>query len=236
MSRQRILVVDDDETILNLLRVNLTNDGFEVVAARSGNEALNKVETTLPNLAILDLMLPGMSGFELSRRLQKYVEVPVIMLTAVADEHTIVQGLENYADDYINKPFRYPELRARVNRLLSRINNALLDSGGELLVDDGLSINFARHTAVVSGKQIHLSPIESRLLFCLIQNEGKVVTNDILLRRAWNYQDEGGLESLWVRMSTLRRKLGDTVEPTRYVITERGVGYRFGVTISSGVK
>lgn len=236
MSRQRILVVDDDETILNLLRVNLTNDGFEVVAARSGNEALNKVEASLPNLAILDLMLPGMSGFELSRRLQKYVEVPVIMLTAVADEHTVVQGLENYADDYINKPFRYPELRARINRILTRVNNNLFDSGGELFVDERLLINFARHTALVDGKQIHLSPIESRLLFCLIQNEGKVVTNDQLLRRAWNYQDEGGLESLWVRMSTLRRKLGDTTEPARYIITERGVGYRFGVPLTTGAK
>ena len=235
MAKQRILVVDDDETILNSLRLSLTNDGFEVIAAHSGSEALSKVERTLPQLAILDLMLPGMSGFELSKRLQRYIEIPVIMLTAVTDEETVVQGLEQYADDYINKPFRYAELRARINRILSRANEVSLSSSDDIVVDNNLVINFARHSVVVGQRNVHLSPIESRLLYCLVKGGGRVVSNESLLRRGWNYQDDGDIESLWVRMSSLRRKLGDIEEPPRYIITERGVGYRFGVPIM-GVK
>ncbi len=235
MTKQRILVVDDDETILNSLRLSLTNDGFEVIAAHSGSEALSKVERAIPQLAILDLMLPGMSGFELSRRLQRYVEIPIIMLTAVDDEATVVQGLEQYADDYINKPFRYAELRARINRILSRTGEASLNSSDDIVVDGTLTINFARHVVLVNDKNVHLSPIESRLLYCLVKGGGRVVTNEVLLRRGWNYQMDGDVESLWVRMSSLRRKLGDTEEPPRYIITERGVGYRFGVPIA-GIK
>ncbi len=231
MVKQRILVVDDDETILNSLRLSLTNDGFEVIAAHSGSEALSKVEQALPQLAILDLMLPGMSGFELSKRLQRYVEIPVIMLTAVTDEGTVVQGLEQYADDYINKPFRYAELRARINRILSHSNEVLLSNSEDIVVDDDLTINFAQHTVVIHKRNVHLSPIESRLLYCLVKGGGRVITNESLLRRGWNHQDDGDVESLWVRMSSLRRKLGDIEEPPRYIITERGVGYRFGVPL-----
>ncbi len=235
MAKQRILVVDDDETILNSLRLSLTNDGFEVIAAHSGSEALSKIERILPQLAILDLMLPGMSGFELSKRLQRYIEIPVIMLTVVADEETVVQGLEQYADDYINKPFRYAELRARINRVLSRANEVSLSSSDDIVVDNNLTINFARHAVMIGDRSVHLSPIESRLLYCLVKGGGRVISNESLLRRGWNYQDDSDVESLWVRMSSLRRKLGDIEEPPRYIITERGVGYRFGVPLI-GVK
>ena len=221
----RILAVDDDESILAVLRVRLEQDGFEVQVARTGYEALAIAAATPPDLALVDLRLPGMDGFEFSRRLLQLVEIPIIMLTAVADEGTVVEGLERFAEDYVNKPFRYPELRARISRVLGR--RAPDPTTSRLVIDEELTVDLARRTVWVNGNPQRLSPIEARLLVTLLQNRGRVVPQAALLRRAWGNLNEGDPDSLWVRMRNLRRKIGDTGNPPRYVVTERGVGYRF---------
>ncbi|HMA37244.1 MAG TPA: response regulator transcription factor [Chloroflexia bacterium] len=225
MKLMRILAIDDDESILAFLRVRLEQDGFEVLQARSGAEGLELAATTLPDLALVDLRLPGMDGFEFSRRLLQIAEIPIIMLTAVADEQTVVEGLERYAEDYVNKPFHYPELRARISRVLAR--RAPDPTNIRLIIDEHLTVDLPRRTVWVDGEPQRLSPIEARLLSTLLQNRGRVVPQDALLRRAWGTMNEGDPDSLWVRMRNLRRKIGDVVNPPRYVLTERGVGYRF---------
>jgi DNA-binding response OmpR family regulator len=225
MKFMRILAVDDDESTLAFLRVRLEQDGFEVSVARTGTEALEIAATLMPDLALVDLRLPGMDGFELSRRLLQISEIPIIMLTAVADEQTVVEGLERYAEDYVNKPFHYPELRARITRVLSRRTPD--PTAGRMVIDEHLTIDLPRRTVWVDGTPQRLSPIETRLLATLVQNRGRVVPQDALLRRAWGHLNEGEPDSLWVRMRNLRRKIGDGANPPRYVLTERGVGYRF---------
>ncbi|HUS14688.1 MAG TPA: response regulator transcription factor [Chloroflexia bacterium] len=221
----RILAVDDDESILAFLRVRLEQDGFEVMPARSGAEGLELARATLPDLALVDLRLPGMDGFEFSRRLLQIADLPIIMLTAVSDEQTVVEGLERYAEDYVNKPFHYPELRARITRVLARRSPE--PTGARLVVDEHLTVDLPRRTVWVDGRPQRLSPIEARLLATLLQNRGRVVPQDALLRRAWGHLNEGEPDSLWVRMRNLRRKIGDAANPPHYVLTERGVGYRF---------
>lgn len=221
----RILVVDDDESIQAVLRVRLEQDGYEVVQARNGYEALDLVTTRPPNLALVDLRMPGIDGFEFSRRLLDICDVPIIMLTAVADEQVVVEGLERYAEDYVNKPFRYPELRARIGRVLAR--RAPDPAASRLIIDEHLMVDLPRRTVWVDGESQRLSPIESRILGTLLQNRGRVVPQAALLRRAWAGSSEGDPDSLWVRIRNLRRKLGDAANPPHYVLTERGVGYRF---------
>jgi DNA-binding response OmpR family regulator len=225
MKLMRILAVDDDESILAVLRVRLEQDGFEVMVARTGNEGLELASVAVPDLALVDLRLPGMDGFEFSRRLLQISEIPIIMLTAVADEQTVVEGLERYAEDYVNKPFHYPELRARISRVLTR--RAPDPTNSRLVIDEHLTVDLPRRTVWVDGDPQRLSPIEARLLGTLLQNRGRVVPQDALLRRAWGHLNEGEPDSLWVRMRNLRRKIGDAANPPRYVLTERGVGYRF---------
>ncbi len=228
----RILVVDDDDAIQAVLRVRLEQDGFEVMQARTGYEGLDMARLQPPHLALVDLRLPGMDGFEVSRRLLEISDVPIIMLTAVADERTVVEGLERYAEDYVNKPFRYPELRARIGRVLTRRSPDPITA--RLIIDEHLTVDLPRRTVWVDGDARRLSPIEARLLGCLLQNRGRVVPQAALLRRAWGSNSEGDPDSLWVRVRNLRRKLGDLATPPSYVLTERGVGYRFAPTGGDG--
>jgi two-component system KDP operon response regulator KdpE len=221
----QILAVDDDESILAFLRVRLEQDGFEVSTYRTGPEALEAAGSRLPDLALVDLRLPGIDGFEFSRQLLQMGDVPIIMLTAVADEETVVAGLERYAEDYVNKPFHYPELRARISRVLGRRGTD--PTNARVVIDEHLTVDIPRRTVWVDGDAQRLSPIEARLLATLLQNRGRVVPQEVLLRRAWAAGDEGEPDSLWVRMRNLRRKIGDAGNPPRYVLTERGVGYRF---------
>lgn len=226
-SRWRILLVDDDTIIRRTLASNLMSDDFEVLTAGSGAEALELVENTWPDLAVLDLMMPGMSGFELSDRLRRYVDIPVIMLTSISDEATVVEGLELHADDYVNKPFRYPELRARINNLLAKAYEGGLHPGELIVIDDDISVNFGQHMLVKRGQQMALEPIELRILYLLLQTPAQPVATTTLLRKAWGVGEEGEQSSLWVRIRSLRIKLEDDPSQPRYLKTVRGIGYVF---------
>ncbi|PLS83417.1 MAG: DNA-binding response regulator [Chloroflexi bacterium] len=228
MSKWRLLVADDDVVVRRSLEAGLLADGFEVVTAQDGESALEKVNQRWPDAAILDLMMPDMTGFELAERLRRTVEIPILILTSITDEQTTIKGLEQYADDYMHKPFSYGVLRARLNRLLARFYEGGLHPGERVVVDDYLTVDFGHRLMWVAGEQIALTPIEARILFLLMQRPGTIVPSATLLRKAWGAGEEGDPDSLWVRIRKLRNKLEPHGATPRYIHTQRGVGYRFG--------
>jgi DNA-binding response OmpR family regulator len=228
MNLPTILVVDDDPHKLRLVRQSHESEGFEVSTAVTGQQALNKLTRELPNLAIVDLKLPDIDGFEVCRRIQQYAIVPVIMLTGVDNTETIVDGLNRYAEDYIVKPFNARELAARVRRVLRRFGDVQTNgSSAEIVVDDMLKINFGQHWADVQGRHQELTPTESKLLHMLVRHAGQVLTTDSLLARVWSPEEEVYVEGLRVHIRRLREKIEPDPSKPIYILTERGVGYRF---------
>jgi two-component system KDP operon response regulator KdpE len=232
MTKWRLLIADDDLVVRRSLEASFLADGFDVVTAPDGETALEKVNQRWPDIAVLDLMMPDMTGFQLSDRLRRSVEIPVIILTSISDEETTIRGLEEHADDYINKPFSYPILRARVNRLLARYYEGGLHPGERVVVDQHLTVDFGHRLVWVDGKQVALTPIEARILYLLMQNANTIVPTATLLRKAWGFGEEGDPESLWVRIRKLRNKIEPEADSQRYIHTERGVGYRFNRSTS----
>ncbi|MBE7549507.1 MAG: response regulator transcription factor [Anaerolineales bacterium] len=227
---QRILVVDDDPTIVRLVRDKLDYTGFEVLVATSGQQALEIIERRgLPHLAIVDVMMPGMDGFEFCRIVQQFSDLPVIMLTAVDEEETIIRGLEYFAEDYVTKPFSPRELVARVRRVLRRIGNFAYTLDRVTRVDDHLAVDFTHQQALIDGQPIAFTPLETKLLYILMRNAGQTVTTDFFLRRLWP-REEVLEDTLRVHIHRLRQKIETTPAQPRYIITERGVGYSFPVT------
>jgi DNA-binding response OmpR family regulator len=225
-SQTRVLIVDDDPDLLFTLEAQLEADGYRVQAAPNGRAALALAERRLPHLAVLDLVMPGMGGFELARRLRRLGDVPVILLTALDDEETKVKGLEEYAQDYVTKPFSYRELHARIKRVLERTRAAAEPESAVLDLDGELRVDFARRQVLRTGQEpVRLTPTEVRLLQLLARNRGQVLPSTLLLDRAW--PDGGGsVPALWEYVRRLRQKLGDDPEAPHYLESERGIGYR----------
>jgi DNA-binding response OmpR family regulator len=224
---QRVLVVDDDPAILRLVGDALDRAGFQVIRAASGQRALDAIERHgLPHLAVVDINMPGMDGFELCRTVQEFSDLPVIMLTAIDEEETVIRGIESYAEDYITKPFSPRELVARVRRVLRRIGDFAYTHDPLMRVDDHLSVDFAHQQAVVDGQRIELTPTETKILYILMRNAGRTVTNDFLLRRVWPLE-EVFEDTLRVHVHRLRKKIEVIPSQPRYITTERGTGYRF---------
>ena len=230
MSTQtRILIADDDPDLLFTLTAQLEADGYAVQAAPNGHAAQNLAERALPHLAVLDLVMPGMDGFELARRLKRLGDVPIIMLTALDDEESKVKGLELYAEDYVTKPFSYRELQARIRRVLERTWPAG-DEATVLTLDGGVQIDFMRRQIVRPGAEpVRLTPTEARLLQLLARNRGQILPNALLLDRAWP-DGRGSAQALWEYVRRLRHKLGDDPEAPIYLQSERGIGYRLRTT------
>jgi DNA-binding response OmpR family regulator len=220
-----LLLVDDDPEILSSLSIHLNADGYRVLRAASGAEALAAIGKELPSLAIVDLMMPGMDGFETSRRIKRRADIPILILTAVESEETKVQAIELYADDYLTKPFSYAELAARVGRILKRAWPAGPPASAER-VDESLTVDFARQSVQVHGETRRLSPTEARLLHLLYANAGRILPNELILDRIWP-DAEGEMSYLWEYIRRLREKLGDDPAAPRYIASERGIGYRF---------
>ena len=224
---QRILVVDDDPEVVRLVSLRLEQAGYEVLTANSGQQALDVVHRHgLPHLAVVDIRMPGMDGFELCRLVQQYCDLPIIFLTAVDEEDTVIQGIERYAEDYVTKPFRARELVARVQRVLRRIGDFAYTLAPLTQIDDDLAIDFVHQQAVVCGKDVALTPTETKLLYILMRNAGHIVTTDFLLRRLWPLE-EVFEDALRVHVHRLRHKIEPVPGQPRYVLTERGIGYRF---------
>jgi two-component system KDP operon response regulator KdpE len=226
-ANRRILVVDDEERMVRFIRLNLEHDGFEAVEAFDGQQAMDRLRETLPDLVLLDVMLPDIDGFEVLRLIRESNDVPVIMLTAKGEEDDRVQGLELGADDYVTKPFSPRELVSRVRAVLRRTDSARSQSSGAIEVDDRLKIDFDRREVWVEGELIKLRPTEYRLLYHLVQNAGWVISHDQILAKVWGYEyrDEPHYVRLYVNY--LRQKLEKDPANPKYILTERGVGYRF---------
>ncbi len=220
-----VLVVEDEPDIRALIVHHLTRDGFRCRTAGSGPEALQSIRRAAPDLVVLDLMLPGLDGLEVCRRLRgdpASSAIPVIMLTAKADEVDRVVGLEIGADDYLAKPFSPKELVARVRAVLRRARRA---PGGAPLAVGGIGLDVARHEASVGGTALALTPKEFDLLLALMQAAGRVLSREHLLHRVWGYARADEIESrtIDVHVRRLRAKLGDE---GRRITTVKGVGYR----------
>jgi two-component system KDP operon response regulator KdpE len=224
---RRVLVVDDEERMVRFIRLNLEHDGFRVETAYNGTQALDKVRSALPDLVLLDVMMPDIDGFEVLRTIREVSSVPVIMLTAKGEEDDRVRGLELGADDYVTKPFSPRELVSRVRAVLRRTETSSGPAHGAIQVDERLKIDFDRREVWVEDKLVKLRPTEYRLLYHLVQNAGWVLTHDQLLAKVWGYeyQDEPHYVRLYINY--LRQKLEEDPANPKYILTERGVGYRF---------
>ncbi len=223
----QVLVVDDETRMIDFIRLNLELEGFKVFAAGNGVEALDMVRKYILDLIILDIMMPQLDGFETLRMLREFSTVPVIMLTAKGEEEDKVRGLELGADDYVTKPFGARELVSRVKAVLRR-TQTVVDPGGAILrIDDRLSVDFNRREVIVEGEHIKLRPTEYRLLYHLIENAGWTVPHEQLLAKVWGYEYRDETHYVRLYINYLREKIEKDPSNPKYILTERGIGYRF---------
>lgn len=227
---EKILVVEDEVALSETLVYNLERQGYEVVTAMDGNEALNLARTQKPDLIVLDLMLPGIGGLEITRILRKESSIPILILTAQGEEIDRVLGLELGADDYMPKPFSMRELLARVKAILRRIQldqNGNEDVSKDILVFDNLKIDDRKHEVYLDNSPLKLKPKEYDLLLYLCRHAGQVLTRSQILEQVWGWDFSGGTRTVDVHVRWLREKIeADSTNPTR-IITVHGVGYRF---------
>lgn len=229
--RPALLLVDDDPTLLSVLSRRMAREGYEVVSASSGPQALRLLEQRWPALLIIDLMMPGMDGFELAARVKRIADLPIIVLSALDASEAKVRALESYAEDYVTKPFDPDELVARVQRVLQR---AASGRSGVVLDDGELEIDLVRRRVTRSGTSTPLTPTEARLLHLLLGQLDRTVTTDSLLDRVWSESDGADPSYVWVTVRRLRRKIEADPDRPRFLLTERGVGYRLVSTPQAG--
>ncbi|MBE9470747.1 MAG: response regulator transcription factor [Chloroflexi bacterium] len=225
--RELVLVVDDEPRMTRFIRMNLELEGYRVIEAHNGLQALDKVRTNLPALVILDAMMPELDGFETLEILRETSSIPVIMLTVRADEEDKVRGLELGADDYVTKPFSTRELVSRVKAVLRRTQSPMAQAQGILRIDDHLSVDLDSQHVIVEGQRIKLRPTEFRLLYHLIENAGWIVPHETLLAKVWGHEYREEIHYLRLYVTYLRKKIEPDPSHPRYIFTERGVGYRF---------
>ena len=225
--RRKILVVDDEERMVHFIRLNLEHDGFLVIDAFNGKEALRQLRGESPDLILLDVMMPGLDGFEVLQMIREVSKIPVLMLTAKGEEDDRIRGLELGADDYITKPFSPREMVSRVKAVLRRTESSSGSMHGVIEVDSRLKMDFDRREIWLEGKIVKLRPTEYRLLYHLVQNAGWVVTHDQILTQVWGYEYRDEPHYVRLFINYLRKKLEEDPSSPKYILTERGVGYRF---------
>ncbi len=225
-SGKTVLVVDDESRMVEFIAMNLELEGFRVVRAANGSEALEKASREHPDLVLLDIMMPEMDGFETLEGLRETSSVPVIFLTAKNEEVDRIKGLDLGADDYITKPFSPRELVSRIRAVLRRTEPAAVTTS-EIVVDSELRVNFDQRKVIVRGQEVRLRPTEYRLLYQLVTNAGKLLTHEVLLSRVWGaeYRDEDQYVRLYI--TYLRQKIEKDSKNPKYILSERGLGYRF---------
>jgi two-component system, OmpR family, KDP operon response regulator KdpE len=221
---RRILLVDDDPSLLVVLAEQLSDDGYEVATARDGQEALRRLDAGWPDLILLDLMMPKVDGLALAHRIKADADLPIIVLSAIDTADSKARLLDEVAEDYVSKPYHYPELRARVERVLRRLGDRIPRQS--LVLGPNLTLDLYRRAATVAGEEVRLTPTEARLLGALTANLGETVTTGMLLSRAWADTEEAEPSYVWVSMRRLRQKI--EVDPDRpvHLLTVRSVGYR----------
>ncbi|WP_018247522.1 response regulator [Orenia marismortui] len=224
----KILVVDDEVNIVELVKFNLEKEGYEVITAYDGEEAINKAKENNPNLIVLDLMLPKLDGFDVCRQIRKDNQLkrtPIIMLSAKGEEIDKILGLELGADDYVTKPFSPRELIARVKAVLRRIDSK--EEKTDKIIELGaIEVDLNKYRVEVNGSEINLTPKEFELLAILMTHPGQVFSRSYLLDELWGYDYHGGTRTVDVHIRRLRKKIGNHSEEEP-ILTVRGVGYKF---------
>jgi len=220
----RILIVDDDPNLLVILAEQLRADGYEVQTARDGDEALRRLNQSWPDLPIIDMLMARMDGLTLAREVKARADLPIIVLSAIDTADSKADLLEEVAEDYVTKPYHYPELRARIQRVLRRLGDRVPRQRLEL--GPKLALQLHRREAEVDGRAVTLTPTESRLLYALAANLGQTVTTETLLARGWADTEDADPSYVWVTMRRLRQKV--EVDPNKpvHLLTVRGIGYR----------
>jgi DNA-binding response OmpR family regulator len=227
VTEQTILVVDDEEAIAEAVRARLQSEGFQVVVAGDGPEAIGLCEQVHPDLVVLDLMLPGMDGLEVCRQIQRDRWVPVLMLTARTEEADKVAGFAVGADDYLTKPFSLRELVVRVRAILRRMERIGALPADEPIDRAGLAIDQARRTVALDGSYVQLTPLEFEILLTLARTPGVVFTREQLMDKVWGYRDYAGGRVVDSHVARIRRKMGEDGTEPRFIRTVHGVGYAF---------
>src|SRR2546421_6799555 len=228
MKKTTIVAADDDPQLLRLMTRNLQFEGYEVIPASNGQQALEEIEEQVPDLVLLDVMMPKMDGFNVCHRVREFSTVPIIIVTARGKDQDKVRGLDLGADDYLTKPFSVDELLARVRAVLRRTQFTAKDSSQGLQATatiGDLEIDYSQHLVKMAGREITLTPTEYRILAYLAQNAGRVLTQDLLLEHVWGGEYLGESHMLQVNMNRLRRKLEADPTHPRYLLTKVGVGY-----------
>ncbi|OPJ59098.1 response regulator transcription factor [Clostridium oryzae] len=229
MAEEKILVVDDEEHIVELIKFNLQNNGYNVLTASNGIDALKIAKSQVPQLVLLDLMLPGMDGYDVCKEIRKDMNIsntPIIMITARSEELDKILGLELGADDYVTKPFSVRELVARVKAVLRRTATQQFENSFKFA---NVSIDFQKHEVSKDGQKVELTLKEFELLEMLIKNKGRVMTRDFLLDKIWGYDYIGETRTVDVHIRHLRQKIEEDDKNPKFIETIRGVGYRFNL-------
>lgn len=227
MSGEKVLVVDDEINIIELIKFNLENNGYKVITASNGDEALKLARLEGPQLILLDLMLPGLDGYDLCKEIRQDVNLchtPIIMITAKSEEIDKILGLELGADDYITKPFSVREMLARIKAILRRTSLQHMEKVFEF---DNIHIDFEKHEVIRSNKKVDLTLKEFELLEILVKGKGRVVTREYLLDKVWGYEYVGETRTVDVHIRHLRQKIEKDDKNPQYIETVRGIGYRF---------
>ena len=221
---RRILLVDDDANLLVVLSEQLRDDGYDVATARDGQEALRRLDGGWPDLILLDLMMPRIDGLALAREIKAHADLPIIVLSAIDTADSKAHLLDEVAEDYVSKPYHYPELLARIERVLRRLGDRIPRQS--LVLGPNLTLDLHRKAATVGGTEVQLTPTESRLLHTLAASLGDAVETETLLAHGWTDTEEADASYVWVSMRRLRQKIEvDPGEPV-HLLTVRGVGYR----------
>ena len=227
MAGKKVLMVDDDKKTVELVKLYLNRDGYKVLTAYDGIEALRLARESRPDLIVLDLMLPGLDGLKVCRTLRDESDVPIIMLTAKTTEQDKLTGLELGADDYVTKPFSPRELAARIRAVLRRLPEEILQRGPAEIKQGELTVNFPKYEASLAGRPLNLTPVEFKLLGVLVREPGRVFSRGQLLDKVLGYDFEGFDRTIDVHILNLRRKLEPEPSNPRYIMTTYGAGYKF---------
>ncbi|MDX1521887.1 MAG: response regulator transcription factor [Anaerolineae bacterium] len=225
---EKILVIDDDPLLLTLIQQSLQKDNYSIKTAPNGPEGLEVMEKFKPDLVILDIMMPGVSGWEICDEIRRTSTVPIIMLTARGSQTDIVRGLQSGADDYLVKPFHQAELLARVSAVLRRVRTTPASATERMNFGEGeLVIDPADHRVTRHDEEIELTPTEFNLLIFMANRAGRILSTEVIFDNVWSYDTEANLESVKWYVWRLRKKIEENPSRPKFIITERGVGYRF---------
>jgi len=221
-----LLIIDDEPEFIRMLRIPLEGAGYRVLVALDGETGLRMLETERPDLVILDIMMPGMDGWEVCRRIRQISTVPILMLTAKGMTTDVIRGLELGADDYVAKPYEINVLLARIRALLRRTRSPALPEQGVYRCGE-IVLDLDQHTVTVAGQPVSLTPLEFRLLSLMMRNPGRLLTHQYLLTQVWGPEYAEDIDNLKLYIHYLRRKIEPDPRHPRYILTEWGIGYRF---------